>query len=134
MRAWCRRNEKLVADRRLEGVEVFAGFERLSRIKGVVPRFVRIAKAASALRLFGEDDFDPGIVEAQTVDVSGSPLAREWFLLVHAPRFKTLLCARDLDGFDTGTPTRDRRFEGMKTHHPRLIETIREQLQELALR
>jgi len=131
MRAWCRRNEKLVADGRISGPEIFAGFERLSRMKGVLPRYRRMALRASALWVFGEDDFDPAISQVHAVPVADGPLTREWFLLVHARDYKAALCARDLDGLGNDRPTSERRFEGLKSNNPSLIGALYEQLRSL---
>lgn len=128
MRAWCRRNERLVSDRRVEGVEVYAGFERLSRVRGVRPRYVKIAAASSSLTLFGENDWDPAISGARLVHLTRGPLTREWFLLIHCRDYKALLCARDIEGLDNGKPTHLRRFEGIKTVNPQLVEAARREL------
>ncbi len=128
MRSWCRRNEKLVSTGRVEQAEVFAGFERLSRMKGVLPRFRKIALHCEHLRLFGEDDFDPAITQAGIVALESGPLTHEWFLLIHADDYKAVLCSKDLDGFGNDRPTSERRFEGLKSNSPALVTRLREEL------
>jgi DICT domain-containing protein len=122
MQYWCRLNENLVLERHASGASVYAGFERLSRVKPVVKRYERLASEVERLVVFGEADV-PLPFAARTVDVSGATLAREWFLVIDAPSYKTLLVARDQHGFGPTGPLAGRRFVGLSTHDADLVRT-----------
>jgi DICT domain-containing protein len=106
---WCKIVERITLERYAEGASVYAGFERLSRVKPVLRRYQRLAGAVDRLVIFAEHD-EPLALDAQQVDVSGSPLAREWFLVISCPSYSTLLAAKDLDGFGPNGPLFGRRF------------------------
>lgn len=131
MQYWCRLNEQLVLERHAEGARLFVGFERLSRLKPVARRYAHLASRVAALTLFAEPDA-PVPFEAPTIDVTGGALAREWFLVVDAPAYKTLLVARDQHGFGPTGPLVGRRFVGMSTHDAELVTAAAAALERLA--
>jgi DICT domain-containing protein len=125
---WCRINEQLTLERHAEHAQVFAGFERMSRVRPVLRRYRRLALAARRLVLFGEQDDHQLALPAEQVDVAGSALAREWFLVIDAPQYKGLLAARDLDGFGPTGPLTGRRFVGLTLHDGPLVELAAHEL------
>lgn len=127
---WCRVNEGIALERYGSDARVYAGFERLSRLRPVLPRYRALGERVQRLVLFGQDDYVPPIC-ATTVDVADGPMAREWFLLVSAPNYKALLVARDRHGFGPNGPLKNRRFEGITTHDEPLINAAAEQLERL---
>jgi DICT domain-containing protein len=131
MQYWCRLNERLVLERHAEGARLFVGVERFSRLRPVATRYGKLARNVQKLTLFGEADalvpFD-----AHAIDVTGGALAREWFLLVDAPQYKTLLVARDQVGFGPTGPLAGRRFVGMSTHDAQLVGAAVERLERLS--
>ncbi|MET0388035.1 MAG: DICT sensory domain-containing protein [Polyangiales bacterium] len=124
---WCRVNEQLTLERHARDARVFAGFERMSRVRPVLKRYRRLAVAAQRLVVFGEHD-DRLPLPCELVDVAGSPLAREWFLVIDAPAYKALLAARDLDGFGPTGPLVGRRFAGVTLHDGALITRAADEL------
>lgn len=127
---WCRINERLVIDQALSDARVYAGFERLSRLSPVEARYGRMADVASEVWVIGENDRTPRLRRARTAFVTEGPLLREWFLLISSSRYNCLITARDLDGFETGRPVTDRRFEGLKTFSRATVRAVEEALRE----
>lgn len=122
---WCNTSERLTLERH-PGARVFAGFERMSRVRPVLKHYRQLAESAEQLVLFAELDV-PAPVSATVVDVTGCALAREWFLVIAAPNYKALLAARDLDGFGPTGPLQGRRFAGLTVHDgPLVTEAMRE--------
>ena len=122
MQYWCRLNERLVLERHAHHASVYAGFERLSRVKPVLRRYKRLAREVRRITVFGEADVELPF-SARIVDVTGAALAREWFLVVDAPSYKALLVARDQHGFGPTGPLAGRRFLGVSTHDADLVLT-----------
>jgi hypothetical protein len=106
---WCRVVEHLTLERHASGASVYAGFERTSRIRPVLKRYQRLSQVVDRLVILGELD-EKVDLDAELIDVTGCALAREWFLVVHAPDYEALLVARDLDGFSPTGPLTNRRF------------------------
>lgn len=132
MAVWCRVAERLVVRNALEGstdAVVHAGFERLSRVRPVLERYRSLARSARSLDVYGEPDAQLGVAGLREVSFMGGPLASEWFLLVEGRRFKTILAGRDLDGFSSGRPLSERRFEAVACHHPAVVAEVREALE-----
>jgi len=128
MHDWCRRNETLVLREGMSDATVYAGFQRLSRVRPVRARYDALAQTVRSLHLLGIEDEVVRIQRAHVVPLVAGNLAREWFLLIDAPHYKALLVARDLDGFDGAVPLRDRRFVGFSTHHPELVRSLATEL------
>jgi DICT domain-containing protein len=120
---WCRRGESLVVSQQLRDAWVLAGFERLSRARFAASRYERICAIAREVWIVGMPDASVGFPAHRVVPVQTGPLLREWFLLIDSERFRALLVARDLDGLDM--PPSQRRFEGVTTHMPSVIERVR---------
>jgi len=128
---WCRTNERLVVKEELRDARVYAGFERLSRVRGVEPRYAEMRNVVDELWLIGENDYTPRLRGVRAYHVEAGPLLREWFLLVTASRYRSLLVARDIDGFDCDRPLAARRFEGVKTFRRDVIDSVEEMLRDL---
>lgn len=127
---WCRINERLVIDQALGDARVYAGFERLSRLRPVEARYGRMADVASEVWVIGENDRTLRLRRASTAFVKEGPLLREWFLLISSSRYNCLITARDLDGFETDRPVTERRFEGLKAFSRATVQTVEEALRE----
>lgn len=121
MRVWCRSVEKTLVDRRLPEMRIHAGFERLSRLRPVLPRYRALAARASSLHVYGLPDFDPETTGMSVVPLVEGPLVQEWFVVVKAKGFGAVIAAEDLDGFGGGDRLAERRFRGLVTHHPALV-------------
>lgn len=133
MSVWCRVVERLVIANALTAEArdaiVHAGFERLSRIAPVLDRYRSIGASARSLHVYGEPDAAPSAEGMSTVAFRGGPLASEWFLIVDSARFRTVLAAKDLDGFESGRPMRARRFSALACHHPKVVADVRPALE-----
>lgn len=127
---WCWVNESIVVDQGLRDARVWAGFERLSRVRGVAARYRRLVEVAASVRIVGQPDARVKVPGARIVPVERGPLLREWFLVIHAGGYKGLLAARDLDGFDTARPVQARSFEGVVTYAPAVVTETLELLEE----
>jgi DICT domain-containing protein len=128
---WCRINELLTLERHAENAQVFAGFERHSRVRPVLARYRRLAEVTQRLVIFGTRD-ESVPLDAELIDVGNRPLAREWFLVIDAPNYKALLAARDLTGFGPTGPLAHRRFLGVTLHDSALVARAVEVLTRLA--
>lgn len=133
MAVWCRVAERLVVANGLEGgfsdAVVHAGFERMSRVRPVLPRYRSIARIASSLDVYGEPDVELNVHGMREVVFSGGPLANEWFLLIESKRFKTILAGNDLDGIGGGKPLASRHFQAVACHHPGVVADVRAALE-----
>ncbi len=134
---WCKATEGTVIQREITDAKVVAGFERFSRTRFVADRYRKMGSVCESLYLIGEADSQIEFPVTAAASIQSGPLLREWFLVVQSSSYAGLLAARDLDGFDTSTSPRKRRFEGLITHHAASIRAVYEKLMEeldLALR
>ena len=118
---WCSIVERLTRDKHARGARIYAGFEKLSRVKPVLRRYQQLASVAERLVVFGERD-EPIELDAELVDVAGTPLCREWFLVVQSADYGALLAAKDLTGFGPTGPLPGRRFAAVTAHDRVFIE------------
>lgn len=118
---WCSIVERLTRDKHARGARIYAGFERLSRVRPVLRRYRQLADVTERLVVFGERD-EPIDLNAELVDVTGSPLCREWFLVIHTADYGALLAAKDLTGFGPTGPLPGRRFAAVTAHDRVFIE------------
>jgi DICT domain-containing protein len=114
---WCRWNERLVTRERLSDARVYAGFQRLSRVRPVLERYRALSAVVSELVVFGEPDDALALSGANVVTTKPGPLTHEWFLVVESRRYCAVLAGIDLDGFDARIPHAERRFSAVSTHH-----------------
>jgi DICT domain-containing protein len=130
MRTWCRANERVVIDRNLRDTRIFVGFQRMSRVRGVLRRYQRICDIVGELWVFAQEDWRPTLPHARLVAIDDVDLCGEWFLLIDSKKYRALLSAREIDGPDRGRSQGDRRFEGVSTFHPRLVHTAGEAIED----
>lgn len=128
MHGWCRRNEGLVIRESMEDATVIAGFQRLSRMVPVGGRYRRLVEICREVHVMGVPDHTARLDGATVHRLRPGRLSNEWFLLIRSARYKALLVARDRDGFGSGLPLNERRFEAVATHHPSLIDEVYERL------
>lgn len=119
---WCQLNERLVVQHHADDARVFAGFERFSRMRRVLSRYRDLSGVVRSLAIFGCADAALPLNAIKVGISERHPLAREWFLVVNAPKYKALISARDLDGFGPSGPLAHRRFLGVALHDPELVE------------
>ena len=118
----CLMMENMVLMKKLKGT-VFAGFQKFSRAQNVIERFQAMTEY-SDVYIFGEAD-----VEVDSTDgihyiplPQNSELMREWFLVIDAPNFKSMMVAYDLDGFGTHEVEEGRNFKGAKSSSPKVVD------------
>ena len=104
---------------------IYAGFEKLSRMEGVVDRYMRIADISERVYVFGEADWKPPRHPNMAVVklAPGVRLAREWFVVADSPAMRVALAAVDEDGFQTPV-LEERRFRALKTSDPQLVARL----------
>ncbi|MCA0969551.1 histidine kinase [Halobacillus litoralis] len=117
----CLMMENLVLTKKLKG-NVYAGFQKLSRAENVIERFQAMTEYSN-VHIFGVDDVgvtkDDGI---NYIDLpTTSELVREWFLVIDAPNFKSMMVAYDLDGFGVHEVEEGRNFKGAKSSNPKVV-------------
>ena len=101
---------------------VYAGFEKLSRMEGVIDRYLRIADVSERVYVFGEPDWKPPRhPNMKTIALTGdSRLAREWFVIADSPTLRVALVAVDEDGLDVPVPEA-RNFHALKSSDPLIV-------------
>lgn len=107
------------------GGRVYAGFQKLSRMEGVVDRYMRIADLSERTYVFGEPDWMPPRHPNMRVIplAADSRLAREWFVIASSPKFGAALVGIDEEGFSTPV-LEARHFRAFKTNAPGLVERL----------
>lgn len=87
---------------------------------GASPPAISVWRAsAREVTLFGIADDDPtrgGQHRFEVRDLTGHQLAKEWFLLIDSPSYRSLLVAREVDIVAPGAPRTARQFEGITSH------------------
>ena len=107
------------------GGRVYAGFQKLSRMEGVVDRYMRIADISERVYVFGEPDWKPPRHPNMRVIKlpEGVRLGREWFVVADSPTLRCALVGEDEDGFATPV-LEDRTFRALKTHDPEVVRRL----------
>jgi hypothetical protein len=118
---------------------VYAGFERLSRMEGVIGRYLRIADVSERVYVFGEPDWKPPRhPNMRVISLPGdSGVGREWFVIASSPVLKVALVAvsLNLSGGEMVAPE-TRNFRALKTSNPSIVvqlSAIAEELVDLSL-
>ncbi len=109
------------------GGHVYAGFEKLSLMEGVVDRYMRIADVSARVYVFGEPDWvPPRHPNLRVVCLSPSmPLAREWFVIADSPAMRiALVSTLETCPKTSITHKRPRTFRALKTSDPMLVEKL----------
>ena len=104
---------------------IYVGFEKLSRMEGVIDRYLRIADLSERVYVFGEPDWKPPRHPNMKVMPvgKGMKLAREWFVIADSPTLRVALIAVDEDGFDS--PILDQRnFQAFKISDSALVARL----------
>ncbi|WP_226577126.1 DICT sensory domain-containing protein [Halobacillus litoralis] len=118
----CLMMENMVLMKKLQG-QVYAGFQKLSRSKNVIDRFQAMTEY-SDVHIFGEADTQ--MDENDGINYIALPpkssLVREWFLVVDAPNFKSMMVAYDMEGFGIHEVEENRKFKGAKTSNPKIVD------------
>ena len=112
----CLMIENALVLRTNRGGRVYAGFEKLSFLKPVVDRYLRIADVSESVYIFGEPDWQPPRHPNIRL-ITLSPdfrLSREWFLIAQSSSLNIAFVAFDELGFETSTPEQIR-FRAIKT-------------------
>ncbi|MCA1614817.1 MAG: hypothetical protein LC795_13965 [Acidobacteria bacterium] len=119
--------ENAVLLRTHRGGRLYAGFERLSRMEGVVDRYMRIADVSERVYVFGEPDWKPPRhPNMRVIGLSGAArLAREWFVVAESPALSVALVGFDEEGPAAARAVpEERTFAALKTHDPALVRHL----------
>jgi len=81
---------------------IYVGFEKLSCMRPVINRYLRIADVSESVNVFGEADWKPPRhPNMRVIKLSpNSKIAREWFVIADSPSLRVALVAFDQDGFE----------------------------------
>jgi len=104
---------------------IYAGFEKLSRMKPVIDRYLRIADLSEHVYVFGEADWKPPRhPNMKIITFAGDfQLAREWFVIADSSTLQAALVAFDEDGFDA--PVSEARvFRAFKSSNPSIVANL----------
>lgn len=104
---------------------IYAGFEKLSRMKSVIDRYLRIADVSERVYAFGEADWKPPRHPNMKLIAleEDFKLAREWFVIAESSTLHVALVARDEDGFDAPA-LEARRFSAFKSSNPAIVAQL----------
>ena len=104
---------------------LYAGFQKLSRMEGVVDRYMRIADISERVYVFGEPDWcPPRHPNMRVIKLpAGTRLAHEWFVIADSPTLRCALVGVDEDGFSTPV-LEERTFRALKTHDPDTVRRL----------
>ena len=104
---------------------IYAGFEKLSCMRPIVDRYLRIADVSESVYILGEPDWKPPThPNIRFVNLSSDfRLAREWFLIANSSTLRVALVARDEDGFNR-TVLDERNFSAVKTSNPTAVAQL----------
>lgn len=110
---------------------VYAGFERLSGMEGIVDRYLRIADVSERVYIFGEADWKPPRHPNMRVIAlpPDSPLTREWFVIANSPVLRVAFVAFDEEGSHPNLEAR--KFRALKTSNPAIVERLTAIAEEL---
>ena len=113
------------------GARIFAGFQKLSFLLPILPRYRQLAEVAESVWVFGYPDVPiPPIPGLHAVPLpEDHALMGEWFLVVESPNYFSALIARDMSGFDV--PSAERLFRGVWTFNAPIVEMFQQRLSEL---
>ncbi len=106
---------------------MYAGFQKLSRMEGVVDRYMRIADISDRVYVFGEPDWcPPRHPNMRVIKLpGGTRLAREWFVIADSPTLRCALVGVDEDG--PAVPVHEERtFRAIKTCGPSMVAPLAE--------
>lgn len=114
------------------GGRVYAGFQKLSRMEGVVDRYMRIADVSERIYIFGEPDWTPPRhPNMRIIKLPGDArLSREWFVIADSPTFRAALVGVDEEGFSTPV-LEARHFAALKTTAPGLVQKMTAAAEEI---
>ena len=118
--------ENAVLLRTHRGGRLYAGFERLSRMEGVVDRYMRIADVSERVYVFGEPDWrPPRHPNMRVIEVSAAArLAREWFVVADSPALRVALVGLGEEGLGARAVPEERTFTALKTHDPAVVRRL----------
>ncbi|HLA12953.1 MAG TPA: DICT sensory domain-containing protein [Pyrinomonadaceae bacterium] len=103
---------------------VYAGFQKLSAMKPIADRYMRIADISESLIIFGEPDWKPPRhpnIRVIPLDPEFE-LTKEWFLVADSPTLKVALVAQADDG--SIDEANNRRFSVIKTSNPLAVTEL----------
>lgn len=118
--------ENAILLRTHRGGRLYAGFEKLSRMEGVVDRYMRIADVSERVYVFGEPDWKPPRhPNMRVIELNGAArLAREWFVVADSPALRVALVGFDEEGFNARPVLEERTFAALKTHDPEIVRHL----------
>lgn len=124
--------ENMVITKKPKGT-IYVGFQKLSRLAApVLERFLAMAET-SKVYIFGEHD--AAVTAHPNIEYvylpPEHPLVREWFLVIDTPVIKTMMTAYDTEGFGVHPVEEDRKFRGVKSNSPKLVQQAAALLNDL---
>jgi hypothetical protein len=102
---------------------VYVGFEKLSRMKPVTERYLRIADISERVYVFGEADWKPPRHPNMKLIAIGDDykLAREWFVIADSSTLRVALIGVDEDGSGV---LEERSYQAFKSSNPAVVTRL----------
>ena len=104
---------------------IYVGFEKLSYMRPVINRYLRIADVSQSVNVFGEADWKPPRhPNMRVIKLSPhSKIAREWFVIADSPSLRVALVSFDQDGFEVPA-LESRHFTAFKSSNADLVASL----------
>lgn len=129
--------EEHVIAQRLDG-EIYAGFQRLALLAPQLPRYRALTESARHVCVYGLNDATqppevatfqhPRLVRFEIDPRRETGLEWFWFVVVNHPQLHTALVAQHIEGDLFASRQSGRRYAGIWTFNPGLVEEIVETL------
>lgn len=112
---------------------VYAGFGKLSRVEGIVDRYLRIADVSERVYVFGVADWTPPRhPNMRMIELArDARMAREWFVIASSPVLRVALVAAEKEGANEATNFEARRFRALKSSDPAIVARLVNTAEEL---
>lgn len=108
--------------------KVYAGFEKLSRMEGIVDRYLRIADVSERVYVFGESDWQPPRHPNMRVIrlARDARLAHEWFIIASSSSLRVALIASNEAKESASSQSSQEAgiFRAFKTSNPSIITQL----------
>ena len=104
---------------------IYVGFEKFSRMQGVIDRYLRIADLSERVYVFGEADWKPPRHPNMRLVALGADdkLACEWFVIADSTTLRVALVAIVESGFDAPV-LEERNFRAFKSSDPAVVAQL----------
>lgn len=117
----------------IDGVRgrIFSSFQRMSSFIPQIPRYTQLAAKAESVYVFGVPDVQvPAIPNLRYIPLpADAQLTREWFVILEAPNYHSVLATEELT--EPNTRDHERMFHGVWTFNAEITTILQEWMSSL---